>query len=197
MNQHTIIFIGSQGSGKGTQAQRLTEYLEVEYPEVPVFLFGTGEGFRNFAKEEGYTNKIVADYLSRGEILPVFLPIWLWTKMCIENLKGNEHIVFEGSPRTKLEAQVMESAFDFYARDSVTVIKLEVSKEEVVRRLLERGRSDDTREAIEERLSWYEENVNPALEFFAENSRYDLVSIDGEKTPDEVFESILEKTNLS
>ena len=192
--QRTIIFIGSQGSGKGTQARLLKEYFEIKSPAVPAFLFGTGAGFREFAGKDGVTNKLVSERLAPGEILPVFLPIWLWTKMCIENLKGNEHIIFDGSPRTELEAEVLESAFVFYGRRAVDVVVLNIPKATALERVLSRGRADDTESAISARLNWFEENIRPVLGFFEENPRYNLISIDGTQTPDAVQAAI--KTSL-
>jgi len=122
----TIILIGSQGSGKGTQARKLQEYIEQKEVETPAFLFSMGEGFRRFAKSDGYTEERVRGFLSKGKILPLFLPVWLWTRMFIENVQGREHLIFDGSPRTPGEAEVLESAFEFYGRKSVVVLKLEV-----------------------------------------------------------------------
>lgn len=190
---HTIIFIGSQGSGKGTQARRLKEYMEKEGHDTQTFLFSMGEGFRAFAKNEGLTQRLVGERLSRGEMLPVFLPIWLWTRLFIENVRGQEHIIFDGSPRTGFEAEVLDTAFEFYDRKQVTVLRLDVSRGEIMRRLTSRGREDDTEEAIQERLSWYEDHINPALEFFKSNPRYEVVSINGEQDADGVFEEILAK----
>lgn len=183
----TIIFIGSQGSGKGTQARKLREYMEQEEAEMPTFLFSMGEGFREFAGGDGYTQKYVQDFLSKGRILPLFLPVWLWTRMFIEKVQGKEHLIFDGSPRTPGEAEVLESAFQFYRRESVTVLKLEVSREEIIERLMLRGRADDTRDALEERVSWFEKNSSPILDFFASNPRYTTVSINGEQDAESVF----------
>lgn len=191
--QQTIIFIGSQGSGKGTQAQRLRELMEKEGGGTPTFLFSMGEEFRKFAKEEGVTEGMVREYLERGELLPTFLPIWMWTRLFIQNVKGNEHIIFDGSPRTQFEAEILESAFSFFDRRSVTVLRLNVSREEIVKRLMSRGREDDTEEVIETRIAWYEENVGAALDFFAGLPRYRFVDINGEQTADAVFDEIVTK----
>src|SRR5690606_5478149 len=116
------------------------------------------------------------------------------TRLFIENVRGRENIIFDGSPRTRFEAEVLESAFEVYGREKVTVLKLEESKPEIMRRLQSRGREDDTEEAIRERVLWYEEHINPALEFFEENPRYEVIKIDGEQDPEGVFEEILVKT---
>lgn len=182
----TIIFIGSQGSGKGTQARKLREYMEQE-EGAPAFLFSMGESFRQFAKTSGYTEDRVRDFLSKGKILPLFLPVWSWTRMFIENVQGREHVIFDGSPRTSDEAEVLESAFAFYDRERVVVLKLEVSEEEIMERLMQRGRADDTREALEERVSLFEKNSLPILNFFASNPRYVIVPINGERDVESVF----------
>jgi adenylate kinase len=190
-SQKTIIFIGCQGSGKGTQAHRLKEYLEAEDSAMPTFLFGIGEKFREITETDGYTENRIKDFLQTGKILPVFLPVSLWSGMFAENVRGNEHILFDGSPRTRQEAEVLDSAFDFYSREKVAVVNLEISHEETIQRLMKRGRADDTKEAIEERVSLFDSNIAPVLDFFFENSRYKILAINGEQTPDEVFEEII------
>jgi len=189
----TIILIGSQGSGKGTQSRRLKEYLEKEGAGTPVFLFSMGERFREFIKEDGLTQGLVREYLDRGSILPVFLPVWLWTSLFIRYSKGNEYIIFDGSPRTLFEAEILESAFEFYGRENIIVFSLSLSREEAVRRLMSRNREDDTEEAIRERLSWFDKNTIPALSFFQENPRYHLFPINGEQDADGVFNEITSK----
>ncbi|MEX0933232.1 MAG: nucleoside monophosphate kinase [Candidatus Paceibacterota bacterium] len=183
----TIILIGSQGSGKGTQARNVQEYMNQEGLGLPTFLFSMGESFRQFAKGDGFTEDRVQDFLSKGTILPLFLPVWSWTRMFIENIHGEEHLIFDGSPRTLDEARVLESAFAFYGRESVIVLKLEVSRKEILERLMLRGREDDTEEALEQRVSLFEENSLPILTFFASNPRYRVVSINGEQDAQSVF----------
>ncbi|MEX0909698.1 MAG: nucleoside monophosphate kinase [Candidatus Paceibacterota bacterium] len=187
----TIIFIGCQGSGKGTQAQRLREYMEKKDVGTLTFLFSMGGKFREVALGDGYTESRIDTLLKAGKILPVFLPVWLWTRMFINHVQGKEHIIFDGSPRTHEEAEALESAFNFYSREKVLVLNLEVSRGEIIERLIKRGRSDDTKDAIEERVSWFEKNTVPVLNFFSKNSRYSILSINGEQDPDKVFEDII------
>jgi adenylate kinase len=187
----TIIFIGCQGSGKGTQALRLREYMEKENSLTPTFLFGMGEKFREVTETDGYTENRINDFLQAGKILPVFLPVWLWTRMFVENVRGEEHLIFDGSPRTRQEAELLESAFAFYDREKVAVLKLEISHEETMQRLMKRGRSDDTPEAIQKRISLFDTNNASILKFFTENPRYEILSINGEQNADDVFEEII------
>jgi adenylate kinase len=187
----TIIFIGCQGSGKGTQAERVREHLEKEDLGTPALLFGMGKKFREITEVGGYTENRIRDFLQAGKILPVFLPVWLWTRMLIENVRGNEHLIFDGSPRTRKEAELLESALEFYERENVIVLNITISHEETIQRLMKRGRSDDTEEAIEKRISLFDSNIAPVLSFFSENPRYNILTINGEQKPDEVFDEII------
>ncbi len=88
-------------------------------------------------------------------------------------------MVIDGSPRTALEAKVLDGAFDFYKRENIKPILIDVSPEEVRARLLARGREDDTEEQIKHRLAYYEKYVAPAVEYYRKESKNKLIVVDG------------------
>ena len=197
MNKHTFVVIGRSGSGKGTQVDLLKEYIKEQDPEGDIFHLYTGNKIRAFIKDKGYSQNISSELNEAGELQPPFLAIHLWSEEFIENLTGNEHIFIDGSPRTVAESLALDSAFDFYKREKPFVINVDVSKEECIDRLMARGRSDDNREAIEERVGWFDTMVVPAIGFFENNDKYHYIHIDGEQSPEEVHRSIIEKLNLN
>jgi adenylate kinase family enzyme len=88
---------------------------------------------------------------------------------------------------------VLDSIFSFYNLDKPTVIYINVSKEWSVERLMKRGRADDKREEIIERLSWFETEVLPTIEYYRNSKSYSFVEINGEQDIDSVRREIISK----
>ncbi len=199
MNARTIIFIGSQGSGKGTQADLLKAALEKSSPNFAVMKHDTGASFRAFCKEHpgNYTVKMVEESLNKGNLQPSFLPIYLWTKDFIDHLRGEKtHVVIDGSPRTTLQADTLDEALTFYGRENVSVIYLVLSPDLSVKRLLLRGRADDTEVSIRRRLALYEKQTKPILDYFKSHPRYDILEINGDQTVEAIHAEIKQKLAL-
>ena len=196
MAPKTYIFYGSSGSGKGTQASFLKEYIEREVGENKTLYIETGARFREFMKKDNYTGKLTKDIINSGELLPEFLPIWMWSDFLIDNFKtGKENLILDGLARRVDEAPVLDKALKFYNRRKPEVIILNVSHEWGVERLLKRGRHDDHEEHIKKRIEWYDTNVVPTIEFFRNNPDYTVHEINGEQTIEEVHEEIIKKIN--
>lgn len=196
MHPKTFIFFGPSGSGKGTQAKLLIEKINALDPQGRVLYLETGQKFREFSTEASITSKLTKEIMQEGGLLPEFLPIWIWTEYLIRHCSGNEHMVLDGLSRREHEAPILDSAMKFYKRENPIVISIEVSKEWAGERLKNRGRSDDTKLDIESRLSWYDKNVVPAINYFKNNPYYKFININGEQTIEEVHREILEKTGL-
>lgn len=187
----TVIFIGRSGSGKGTQAQLLVEYLQKNRSSEPVFYSETGKFFREFITGDGYSHHLVKDILDKGGRAPDFLAIHLWSHAFVENLTGNEHLIIDGTPRSLREAEVLDAAISFYERRA-DVLHVDVKKDEAIKRLQLRGRADDKNISdIERRLAWFEEDVAPAIEYYKRNSNYDYHDIDGERSVKEIHQDIV------
>ena len=112
----TVIFIGRSGAGKGVQSANLQKFLKEKYPETPTLYIETGAHFREFVKNEGYTWERARAVNHAGGRQPEFLAVWVWAGLFIGELKGNEHIVFDGTPRSLGEAQMLSTALPFYER---------------------------------------------------------------------------------
>jgi adenylate kinase len=120
----------------------------------------------------------------------------LWTDYLINHFSGQEHLIFDGISRRSIEAEVLDSALEFYSRQAVHIILINVSKEWAKGRLLERGRTDDNEEDIEERLKWYDESVTESLKFFRNNKKYIFCDINGEQEIDKVQKDIIASLSL-
>lgn len=192
--QQTFIFFGRSGSGKGTQANLLRDYLEKEKGSKVVYI-ETGQKFREFiAKEDNYLSSLTRNVLEEGALLPVFLPIWIWTRELIEKFTGKEDLVLDGLCRRPEEAGVLDSAIKFMGITRPQVIYINTSKNWSLDRLKERGREDDDKEEdMLRRLNWFDWNVMPAMSYFHESKDYDFHEINGEQSIEDVHKEIMKK----
>lgn len=195
---YTIIFIGPQGSGKGTQIEKLKTVLEADDERRRVVDIQTGRRFRSLAaRQETFAEDKVAATLDAGSLQPDFLSAVLWGQAMINQLDPKSHLLIDGFPRTTAQIPDLEDAFIFFERGEVNVINL-VTPEEVVReRMYSRARADDTTESIEERLRWYHEDTLPVVEFYRKRANTVVHDIDGTKDIDEVHRQILATLKLT
>ena len=188
-----FILIGRSGCGKGTQAKLLVKYL-LDKKLGDVLYVYTGEKLRNFAEKEGNLAALLAkSKMKAGGLLPSFLAVWLWSGALIEGVKENNNVIMDGSPRTLLEAMMVDDAMEFYSRNRVIPIFLETSEEWSTKRLLGRGRSDDSLKSIKKRMVYFEKDVVPVINYYDGKSRHKLTRINGEQSVEEVHKEILEK----
>ena len=191
----TFIFIGPSGSGKGTQAELLKKYLK-EKDGSKLLYVQTGALVRDFISEKGYSNQLAKGLNDKGERQPSFLAVYLWSKMFIEALRGGGNLIIDGSPRTRIEAEILDTAFEFYGFNDVFIIFMNVSHEWATNLLFKRGRTDDSEEDIVRRLAWYEEDVVPAIEYYRKHKEHTFLEINGEQTVEEVQNEIMEKLKI-
>ncbi|KKT81791.1 MAG: hypothetical protein A3B07_00710 [Candidatus Yonathbacteria bacterium RIFCSPLOWO2_01_FULL_43_27] len=192
MDLQTIIFIGRSGAGKGVQSALLQKFLNEKTPDVPIIYFETGQYFRKYMQSGGYTWDRARGTIVKGERQPDFLAVWIWVNNFIEKVKGGEHLIFDGTPRSLWEAKMLHTALPFYERMRPMVIHLEISREEAEKRLRNRGRADDVdADAIERRFAWYERDVVPAVDFYREDTAYRFLEINGEQSPEDVHQEIV------
>lgn len=193
MTPFTIIFIGPQGSGKGTQIELLTKYLAVHSPDRRVVDIQTGRRFRALAaKSEGFTEKEVYTTLDTGVLQPLFLSVVLWGDAFHHHVDPECHLLIDGFPRTVNEAHVLESALSFYMREHLIIVNLETPEQIVRERMVKRARRDDTPESIEARLRWYREETLPVLGYYRERPHTTVIDCDGTRIIDEVHAHIIE-----
>jgi adenylate kinase len=194
---YTIIFIGPQGSGKGTQVVELAKRLREQNKTIRVVDVQTGRRFRALAaKEENYTEKSVANTIDSGVHQPLFLSVVLWGDAFLHNVDSECHLLIDGFPRTVEEAVVLESALAFYKRAPLRIIVLEVPEDEVRERMKMRARKDDTDVAIEERLRSYREGTLPVISYFEKRPETSIYRIDGRRSIREVAEAIDEAIGI-
>lgn len=197
MQPFTIIFIGPQGSGKGTQIQKLNTLLQEKDPTHTTVDFQTGRRFRALAmKQEGYTETRVGETLDSGVLQPLFLSVVLWGDAMREHMRPDRHVLIDGFPRTVAEAVVLESAFSFYDRKEITIVNLDTPEEIVRDRMIARARKDDTADSIEARLKWYREETMPVLEYYRNRAHTDVLDVEGIDSIDGVHAQIVSALHL-
>lgn len=197
MDTHkTLVIMGRSGSGKGTQIALLKQHLE---EQADVYHFESGHLFREMIKGEGYTNDAIREILAKGDLVPDFFTDWLMVNALVENLKDKKQVlILDGYPRTLHQAQTLEETLSFYDRNSdIIVLHIDVSEEEVRRRMAERGRKDDGEQAaIDNRIAWYNDNVLPTLDRLRAKSNYTVIDIHGEGDIMDIQKDIRQKLNL-
>ncbi|MEK7471500.1 MAG: nucleoside monophosphate kinase [Patescibacteria group bacterium] len=194
MDSRAILFFGRSGCGKGTQAKLLADLLKSQGREV--LYTETGSQFREFIKEENYSSKLAENVLKEGGLIPVFLPIWIWTDILVKNFTGEQDLVLDGLCRRFEESVALDSAFSFYKIEKPNIILMNVSKNWSYARMMERKRADDTPEKIQNRLDWYEKDVVPSVEYFRGRERYNFIEINGEQSIDNVHKDIIKALNF-
>ncbi|MDQ5955101.1 MAG: adenylate kinase [Patescibacteria group bacterium] len=195
VEQLTVIFLGPQGSGKGTQVQLLKEYLNEKDPGS-VLYFTAGTNLRSFAVGEGYTQERIRPLIAGGKLIPTFITTSLFSARLIGGMHGEEHIILDGFPRTVDQTPDLHSAMQFYDRKNIAVLHIGLSDDVARQRLAGRGREDDTKEGIEERLRWSHEEAAAVNEWFKAHPDYRYIEINGDQTIQQVHTDVLKALNL-
>jgi len=133
--------------------------------------------------------------------MPEFMPIYIWGNLLVSKYSGKENLVFDGTPRKLIEAQVLESLFPFYGLGKPWVIYLDIEHGESIKRLTLRtvaqGRKDDTPEGMENRRKEYEKNVVPIIGWYRAHSNVNFLDIDGERSIEEIHADIVKRVGLA
>ena len=192
MNDLTAyILIGRSGCGKGTQAKALIDDLtqtnnKINSKEENILYTETGQYFRDFIISDGYSSRLSKDLMTKSKPQPAFMAIWIWARVLVDKLKENDHVIFDGTPRSLIEAKALDTALDFYNFKKRVVIYLDVSRQWSEKKLLLRGRSDDHAEDIKARLDWFDRDVSPVLAFYKNATNYHYLTINGEQSIESV-----------
>lgn len=174
-----ILLLGPQGSGKSTQGKLLAASLKIPY-------ISTGDMFREIAQEDSEEGKRIKQLQESGQLIDDETTRELIKKR-LQRQDTKDGFILDGYPRTSDQV----SLFDAIDLKFDRIFYLNVPEEDVVKRLMTRGRSDDTPEAIKVRLDVYKlktEALKLALEKFG-----NLFEIDASKSVDEVQAEILER----
>jgi adenylate kinase len=194
MDAITVLFFGSQGAGKGTQVKMLLHFLRSK-SDRGIIHIDMGQELRNLRDTRTFAGKFTGEVIDAGDRMPDFMPIYLQTKKIVDNLTGNEHIVADGLARGPDQTRAFDEMMTFFKRDDFQIIDLVIDDETAVKRLLARGRNDDTEDAIRRRLAWTKTQVFPQLQMLKERGRT-VHEIDGETDVETIHKNILAALKL-
>lgn len=182
-----FVLIGRSGSGKGTQAELLAKKFK------DLVHISTGELMRDLAKKDTDVGVRIKKILEEGGLPFDDMATTLWMHEISFSVKKDQGIICDGFPRRVNEAQNLNRFFEWLGRDKNTkVLEIDISHAEAFTRLKKRARGiDDNDEAINGRLSYFEDRVVPVINFYKERSQ--LIHINGEQSIKDVFKEILSK----
>lgn len=180
-----LIVFGAPGSGKGTQGTALAKHYDIEH-------ISTGDLLRGEISRGTPLGKEVDKLISNGQLVPDEMIIELLRER-LNALSSRKGIILDGFPRTVPQAEALFTVLEDKEDDHTLLIDLKVEEEELVSRLLNRGkisgRSDDNETAIVERLKVYHESTEPVIDYFKKNGQY--IEIQGIGDVDEITERIV------
>ena len=188
-----IIIFGAPGSGKGTQSDKIIAEFGVAH-------ISTGDVLRSEISAQTELGKTASKYIQDGKLVPDGLIIDMLAKKLDKLIKeittseGNvlPGVIFDGFPRTIAQAEALDKMLEERGEQVSVVIGLEVDDEELIKRIVERGktsgRADDNAETAKKRLQTYYAQTLPLKKFYENQGKY--VKIKGVGTIDGIYADI-------
>ena len=181
-----IVIFGAPGSGKGTQSKMIVERYGFDY-------ISTGDMLRQAIRQGNELGKTAKEYIDRGQLVPDDLIVRLIADF-LDDKRGSKGVIFDGFPRTIKQAEALKTMLNERGTDIHILLDLQVEDDELVVRLLERGkisgRSDDNPETIKARLDVYHTQTAPLATYYIGEGKH--VAIKGVGQIEDIFERIAE-----
>ena len=180
-----IVLFGAPGCGKGTQAQRLKERYGIDH-------VSTGEVIRDEIRRGTELGRSMEQYIKEGKLAPDAIVIGMIANYVAAH-KDAKGCIFDGFPRTTVQAEEFDRILEKEGLKVDIMVDLHVPEEELVKRLLLRGkdsgRADDaSEEVIRERLAVYHRQTAVVADYYTAQQKY--AAVNGVGTMDEVFDRI-------
>ena len=181
-----IVIFGAPGSGKGTQSDNLIK-------TYGLFHISTGDVLRDNIKRGTELGATAKAYMDKGQLIPDDLMISILADVLDANREAAAPgVIFDGFPRTIAQAEALDTMLAERGTAISTVVGLEVPEEELIERILLRGkltgRSDDNMETVKSRLDVYHNQTAPLQEYYKAKGLYQ--AINGQGKIDEIFADI-------
>jgi adenylate kinase len=181
-----IVLFGPPGSGKGTQSEKIIEKYKLVH-------ISTGDLLREEVAAQTELGVQAKSIMDRGELVSDDIVIGMIGKKVEEN-KAGPGFIFDGFPRTVEQARELRKVLTDYNEEVTLMISLDVPREELVKRLLKRGketgRSDDNMETINNRIDVYNKQTLPVTYYYEKMRKH--VSVNGIGTVEKIFGRIVE-----
>ena len=182
-----LVFLGAPGAGKGTQAADLAKSAGIPH-------LSTGDMMRAAAAAGTAVGLKVKPFLDSGKLAPDDVT-WGVIAERLEQSDCKPGFLLDGFPRTVPQAERLDEKLAASRTPLTHVVYFEVPREELLRRLLGRGRADDAPAVISERLANYEKLTAPLIATYRKRSL--LCGIDGTGTPAEVHARLRKAVGLA
>jgi adenylate kinase len=177
-----LLLIGAPGAGKGTQAELLAGRLGITH-------ISSGDLLRQHVRDRTSLGETIKAYVDQGDLVPDGVVMDMLRKPVVAASEAGGYVL-DGFPRTVDQAKAAFAVAQPLGAEVQAAVHLDVPSEELVRRLLSRGRgSDDTEAVIQHRLQVYEENTVPLLEYYA--GREWMFTVDGSRPAEAVHTDII------
>ena len=181
-----IVIFGAPGSGKGTQSERIVEKYGINH-------ISTGDVLRAEIKNGTELGKTAKGYIDQGQLIPDELMIDILASV-FDSFKDSKGVIFGGFPRTIAQAEALKKMLAERGQDVSVMVDLEVPEDELMVRLIKRGkdsgRADDNEETIKKRLHVYHSQTAPLIDWYKNEKKYQ--HINGLGTMEGIFAEICE-----
>ena len=181
-----LVLLGAPGSGKGTQATRLEQHLQV--PHIT-----TGGLLRGAVAARTPLGQVVGPIMAAGNLVSDELMLGVLEERFAQ-ADTRDGFILDGYPRNLAQARALDALLERIGQPMDIAVQLDVGTDLLVQRLAGRaqaeGRADDSPEAVRNRLEVYEQQTAPVVEFYRNLGK--LVHLDGVGSLDEVFTRIVE-----
>ena len=181
-----IVIFGAPGSGKGTQSERIVEKYGINH-------ISTGDVLRAEIKNGTELGKTAKGYIDQGQLIPDELMIDILASV-FDSFKDSKGVIFDGFPRTIAQAEALKKMLAERGQDVTVMVDLEVPEDELMTRLIKRGkdsgRADDNEETIKKLLQVYHSQTSPLIDWYKNEKKYQ--HINGLGTMDGIFADICE-----
>ena len=174
-----VVLLGPPGAGKGTQGEKLAEKLGI--PQI-----STGDLFRRNIDAGTKLGLEAKRYLDAGDLVPAELTNQL-VDARLDEPDAAKGFILDGYPRSVQQAEALDEMLQRRGADIDAVLEFRVSQDELLQRLKERGRADDTEDVIINRMKVYNDETAPLIEYYGSQPKGQLKTIDAIGSLDEVF----------